>query len=41
MALSGSEIDLLTVDVSWPNAPRNAKIALARRIIVPFRRHHG
>jgi hypothetical protein len=38
MALSGSGIDLLTVDVSWPNAPRNVKIALARRIIVPFRR---
>ena len=41
MALSGSGIDLLTVDVSWPRAPRKAKIALARRIIVPFRRHHG
>lgn len=41
MALSGSGVDLLTVEVSWPRASRNAKIALARRIIVPFRRHHG
>lgn len=41
MALSGSGVDLLTVDVSWPRAPRNAKIALARRIIIPFRRRHG
>lgn len=41
MALSGSGVDLLTVDVNWPHAPRKTKIALARRIIVPFRRHHG
>ena len=36
MATNG--VDLLTVDVNWPRAPLKAKIALARRIIVPFRR---
>lgn len=36
MATNGA--DLLKVDVNWPRASRGAKIALARRIIVPFRR---
>jgi hypothetical protein len=36
MATNG--VDLVTVDVNWPRASLNAKIALARRIVVPFRR---
>jgi hypothetical protein len=35
MATNGA--DLVTVDVNWPQASRKAKIALARRIMIPFR----
>jgi len=34
--MATNRVDLVTVNINWPRAPRKAKIALARRIVVPY-----
>jgi hypothetical protein len=39
--MATNHVDLISVDVNWPRASRNAKIALARRIVLPYLHRSG